>query len=196
MFGRNLDRVAEARAHRLPSRRYRRACPRSCWRPAPPACWRGVRNRRRRGRSASNLRARRSRTSAHRPAPIAVSVCSCIRAVSEPLAPSSRPAVSIDGEFEIAEASLALTTIAGDAGFVIDQRQLLSDQTVEQRRFSDIGPADNGNGEEDISDPCALRAHLASCSGFVSQSAWQQWRTYPQSSHASRLIGLPRPQSR
>ena len=51
------------------------------------------------------------------------------------------------GEFEIAEASLALAAVAGDAGLVIDQRELLSDQPVEQRRFSDIGPADNGNRE-------------------------------------------------
>ncbi len=50
-------------------------------------------------------------------------------------------------EFEIAKAPLAFAAIAGDAGFVIDQRQLLPDQPVEQRRFSDIGPADNGNGE-------------------------------------------------
>ena len=52
-----------------------------------------------------------------------------------------------DGEFEIAETPLALAAVAGDAGLVIDQRELLSDQPVEQRRFSDIGPADNGNGE-------------------------------------------------
>jgi len=39
-------------------------------------------------------------------------------------------------EFEIAEMPLAFPAIAGDAGFVVDQRQLLSDQPVEQRRFS------------------------------------------------------------
>ena len=50
-----------------------------------------------------------------------------------------------DGEFEIAEPRLALAAIAGDAGLVIDQRELLSDQPVEQRRLSDIGPADDGN---------------------------------------------------
>ena len=52
-----------------------------------------------------------------------------------------------DGEFEIAETSLALAAVAGDAGFVIDQRELLPDQPVEQGRFSDVGPADDGNRE-------------------------------------------------
>ena len=52
-----------------------------------------------------------------------------------------------DGEFEIAEPRLALAAIAGDAGLVIDQRELLPNQPVEQRRLSDIGPADNGNRE-------------------------------------------------
>ena len=55
--------------------------------------------------------------------------------------------MSIDGEFEIAETPLALAAVAGDAGLVIDQRELLPDQPVEQRRFSDIGPADDGNRE-------------------------------------------------
>jgi hypothetical protein len=52
-----------------------------------------------------------------------------------------------EGEFEIAQTPFALAAVAGDAGLVIDQRQLLSDQPIEQRRFSDIGPADNGNRE-------------------------------------------------
>ena len=50
-----------------------------------------------------------------------------------------------DGEFEIAEPGLALAAVAGDAGLVIDQREFLPDQPVEQRRLSDIGPADDGN---------------------------------------------------
>ena len=52
-----------------------------------------------------------------------------------------------DGEFEIAEPPLALAAVAGDAGLVIDQRELLPDQPVEQRRLSDIGPADDGDRE-------------------------------------------------
>ena len=52
-----------------------------------------------------------------------------------------------DGEFEIAETALAFAAVAGHARLIIDQCKLLSNQPVEQRRFSDIGPADNGNGE-------------------------------------------------
>ena len=51
------------------------------------------------------------------------------------------------GEFEIAETPVSLAAVAGDTGFVVDERELLSDQPVEQRRFSDIGPADNGKCE-------------------------------------------------
>ena len=50
-----------------------------------------------------------------------------------------------DREVEIAEPGLALAAVAGDAGQVIDKRELLPDQAVEQRRLADIGPADNGN---------------------------------------------------
>ena len=50
-------------------------------------------------------------------------------------------------EFEIAETPLPFAAVARDARRVIDQRELLPDQPVEQRRFSDIGPADDGNGE-------------------------------------------------
>ena len=42
---------------------------------------------------------------------------------------------------------LALAAVARDAGLVIDQRKLLPDQAVEQRRFADIGPADDGDRE-------------------------------------------------
>ena len=46
-----------------------------------------------------------------------------------------------------ANAALALAAIAGDAGQVVDQRQLPPDQPVEQRRLADIGPADDGDRE-------------------------------------------------
>ncbi len=71
-------------------------------------------------------------------------------------------------EFEIAETSLAFPAVAGDAGFVIDQRKLLPDQPIEQRRFSDIGPADNGNREGHKRSVRALRAYPAKvCSGLA-----------------------------
>ena len=50
-----------------------------------------------------------------------------------------------DGEFEIAKPRLAFPAVARHTRFVIDQRKLLPDQPIEQRRLSDIGPADNGN---------------------------------------------------
>jgi hypothetical protein len=71
-----------------------------------------------------------------------------------------------DGEFEIAETRFAFAAVARDAGFVIHQRKLLPDQPVEQRRFSDIGPADNGNRERHGQSVRALRAYSAKlCSG-------------------------------
>ena len=48
---------------------------------------------------------------------------------------------------QIAEPSLAFPAIARDARLVIDQRAARPDEPIEERRFADIGPADNGNGE-------------------------------------------------
>ena len=42
---------------------------------------------------------------------------------------------------------VAFTPVAGDAGAVVDQCQPPSHQAVEQGRFADIGPADDGDGE-------------------------------------------------
>ena len=50
-----------------------------------------------------------------------------------------------DGEFEVAETRISLAAVARNAGLVIHQREFLPDQPVEQRRLSDIGPADDGN---------------------------------------------------
>ena len=50
-----------------------------------------------------------------------------------------------DGEVEITKARGPLAAVAGDAGRVIDKRQFLPDQSVEQRGLADIGAADNGN---------------------------------------------------
>ena len=41
----------------------------------------------------------------------------------------------------------ALAAVAGDAGKVVDQRQALADQAIEQRRFADVRPSDNGDRE-------------------------------------------------
>ena len=52
-----------------------------------------------------------------------------------------------DGEAQIGELPLTLATVAGDAGPVVDQRQLLAGEPVEERRLADIGAADDGEGE-------------------------------------------------
>jgi hypothetical protein len=37
--------------------------------------------------------------------------------------------------------------VARDAGKIVDQREALADQAVEQGRLADIRPPDNGDGE-------------------------------------------------
>ena len=46
-------------------------------------------------------------------------------------------------ELEPQQIGIALTPVARDAGPVIDQRNLLADEPVDQRRFTDIGAACN-----------------------------------------------------
>ena len=48
-----------------------------------------------------------------------------------------------DRECEIGKSRVAFAAVAGDARLVIDQRELASHQTVEQRRFADVRPADD-----------------------------------------------------
>ena len=56
-------------------------------------------------------------------------------------------------EVEPEQARLALAPVAGHARPVVDQRQLLADQPVEQGRLADIGPADDRDGGQ----ACAMR---------------------------------------
>ena len=109
----------------------------------------GLSARRARSAKARSLRVSPERASitnmSASASPIAVSVCSCIRAVERSLRAFVESRRVDHGETEIAEPGFALAPVAGDAWRVVDQRQLLSDQTVEQRRFPDIGSADNGN---------------------------------------------------
>ena len=51
------------------------------------------------------------------------------------------------GEIEIAQMRRAEPPVAGHPGLIVDQRKLLADQPVEQGRFADIGPADDGDGQ-------------------------------------------------
>src|SRR5690349_21805161 len=48
-----------------------------------------------------------------------------------------------DGEFEPRQHRVAHPPVARHPGLVVDQRQLLADQPVEQRRLADVGPADD-----------------------------------------------------
>ena len=48
-----------------------------------------------------------------------------------------------DGEVHASQDRIAHAAVARHPGLVVDQRQLLADQPVEQRRLADVGPADD-----------------------------------------------------
>jgi hypothetical protein len=50
-----------------------------------------------------------------------------------------------DRKAQVDEACLAWATVAGDTRGVVDERQLLSNQTVEKRRLADIRATDDGD---------------------------------------------------
>ena len=52
-----------------------------------------------------------------------------------------------DRERQIAERAFTLAAVPRHARLIVDQRQTTADQPIEQRRFADIGPADNRDGE-------------------------------------------------
>ena len=70
-----------------------------------------------------------------------------------------------DPEIEPEQVRVALSPVTGDAGQVIDQRQLLADQAVEQRRFADIGSADDRDDGK-LSHECLLACADAHASRF------------------------------
>ena len=51
-----------------------------------------------------------------------------------------------DAEFEPEQLPLALAAVARHAGAIVDQRDALADQAIEQGGFADIGSADDGDG--------------------------------------------------
>ena len=61
-----------------------------------------------------------------------------------------------DVKFQAQQIGRALAAVAGDAGHVVDERQLLANQTVEQRRFADIGSTYDCNIGQHKAGPCPL----------------------------------------
>ena len=51
-------------------------------------------------------------------------------------------------EVEPEQLRLALAPVASHARPVVDQREALADEAVEQGRFADVGPADDGDGRK------------------------------------------------
>src|SRR3546814_8794760 len=51
-----------------------------------------------------------------------------------------------DGEIDAQQVRLPLPPVAGHAGLVVDQRQLLADEPVEKGVLAYIGASDDGNG--------------------------------------------------
>ena len=50
-----------------------------------------------------------------------------------------------DGEFKAQQRRIAKATVTGDAGLVVNQRQLLADEPVEQSGLAHVGPSDDDN---------------------------------------------------
>ena len=73
-----------------------------------------------------------------------------------------------DREAEVAEARLAFAAVARHAGLVVDQRELLADEPVEQRRLADVRPADDGHRE--VHGHCPLELRYSRGSKFLSGS--------------------------
>ena len=48
---------------------------------------------------------------------------------------------------QVRDPAVALATVAGHAGAVVDERELLADEAVEQGRLAHVGAADDGDDE-------------------------------------------------
>ena len=56
-------------------------------------------------------------------------------------------------EAEIEQLGIAFAPVTRDAGSVVDQRETLAHQPVEQSGLADIGTADDGDGGQQDRDP-------------------------------------------
>jgi hypothetical protein len=59
-----------------------------------------------------------------------------------------------DSELKPEQFRVALAPVAGHARPIVDKRQALTDKPIEQRRFSDIGAADDGDGRARHGQSC------------------------------------------
>ena len=69
-----------------------------------------------------------------------------MRPRSEPCVGLLEPGRVDDAEAQGAEPRLAFAAVAGDARAVVDERELLADEAVEQGRLADVRPSDDGDG--------------------------------------------------
>ena len=65
----------------------------------------------------------------------------------KPLIPGLEPRGIDEGDGARPKLGLGLAPVARQTGLVVDQRQLLADQPVEQGGLADIRPSDDGDGE-------------------------------------------------
>src|SRR3546814_14635972 len=72
----------------------------------------------------------------------------------------------LDQKFQPQQPGIALAPVARHPRLVVDEREALADKPVEQGRFADIGPADNGDrsAESRVGKEC-----VSTC-----RTRWQQ----------------------
>ena len=94
-----------------------------------------------------------------------------------------------DGEAEVAEPGIAFAPVACHAGQVIDQRQLLADQPVEQRRLADVRTPDDGDGKRHqglaAAGACPMRT--------TPSKACARWRTPAGAAGSARMASRDLP---
>ncbi len=83
-------------------------------------------------------------------------------------------------EVQIAKPAKAFAAVAGDARLVVDQREPAPDQTVEQRRFADIGSADN---HDFWNHGAILQGRAAECAFWLSARRLRAWHRRAQCAH-------------
>ena len=100
------------------------------------------------------------------------------------------------GEDEIGKPSLPFAAVAGDPGQIVDDRLALAHQAVEQGRFADIGPTDDGESEgHDRAAPSAQRDQIGVVGQDIESALGhdrRQMRGGRQRDRAQDLAGIGR----